>query len=306
LDRTKSSPIWTGPECLTCLSTIAYEVLQRAVDDPEIQMEGLKKTYELLTDFNLTSLPTAIANKIYRMIIILTKNPDPFKEIKRQSGQLAKEAIERIRPHIEEKKQLHERFYRSIAASIAGNMIDFGTAGHSIKMTARFLEKIYFQIVEQGFAVNDSNQLFESLARTNSLLYIADNAGEVYFDTFLMDLMKKQGIKIILVVKGGPISNDATLDDVNDPLFMKIANKIITTGTNALGVSILESSQEFREYLHTVDLIIAKGQSNFETLYYYHRTITDRPIYFIFRTKCACIAQFIGQKIGENIVFLKS
>ncbi|MHA1651624.1 MAG: damage-control phosphatase ARMT1 family protein [Candidatus Helarchaeota archaeon] len=302
----KQKQLWTGPECLVCLSTIAYDVLQRATKDPAIQLKGMKKTYELLTGFTLQQLPTDIANKIYQMIQNLTNNADPFKEIKIVSKILAQEAIERIRPHIMKENQPYKRFRKTLAAAITGNVIDFGTAGHSIQMNSEYLEHLYYQINEEGFAIDHSAQLFEAVSSELEILFLADNAGEIFFDTFLLDQIQIRGSNVILVVKGGAISNDATLEDVDDPIFKKVASKIITTGSNALGVSLTESSQEFLELLQNVDLIIAKGQSNFETVYYYHEKLTSKPVYFLFRTKCNRIAQFLGQSIGKNVVFGKN
>ncbi|NVM54727.1 MAG: DUF89 family protein [Candidatus Helarchaeota archaeon] len=297
--------IWIGPECLTCLATIAYEILQRSTDDPQMQIKGMRKTYEILSNYTITSLPTNIANKIYWMIQSLTQNVDPFKNIKIQSNKLAKKAINRIHGHVVEATSPESRFRRALAAAITGNLIDFGTAGHSIELKPEVLEQNYLQIYKEGFAIDYSAQLFAALKPGKEIVYIADNAGEVYFDQFLLRQMKNQSVKITLVVKGAPISNDATMDDVRDPIFNEVVNKIITTGIGAVGVSMTESSQEFMNYLQTADYIVAKGQSNFETLYYHHKELTKNPIFFIFRTKCLCIAKFLGQTVGKNIVLLK-
>ncbi len=301
----KNRTVWTSPECLICLATIAFEILQKSTHNPYLQVEGMRKTYEILQDFSITSLPTDIANRIYYMIQELTHNIDPFKEIKIQSNKLAKDAIKRIRDHVLEPTTPQVRFRRALAAAIAGNLIDFGTAGHSIDLNGDFLEKAYYQIIKDGFAIDHSDTLFSSLKKGMTALYIGDNAGEIFFDLFLIDQVKKAGLEIILVVKGTPISNDATMEDIEEPLFNEIVDKIITTGTGTVGVSPTESSQEFLNYLQTADCIIAKGQSNFETLYYYQKELTNKPIYFIFRTKCASIAQFLGQRVGKNIVLFK-
>jgi uncharacterized protein with ATP-grasp and redox domains len=301
----ESRPVWTGAECLTCLVTIADEILHVSTTDPKVHLLGMKMTYEILKDFRDIDLPTSVANKIYRMILELTQNPDPFKEVKDQSNSLARNVMERIRTHISMPSDPYTRFYRALSAAIAGNVIDFGTAGHSIELNIDFLEQIYYQIATEGFAIDHSINLFNALTKGKEILYFADNAGEIYFDWFVLDQIKSRGVKTILVVKGAPISNDATLDDVTDPIFREVVTKIITTGTNALGVSLSECSPELRAYLQKVDYIIAKGQSNFETLFYYHKEFTQKPIYFIFRTKCSCIARFIGLTIGKNIVLQK-
>jgi len=297
--------VWTAAECLTCLVTIAYEILHTSTSDPYLHLRGMKKTYEILKEFTIGDLPTEIANKIYRMIINLTQNQDPFKEIKKQSNTLAKVAIDRIQEHVLASQDPCKRLCNALSAAVAGNVIDFGTAGHSIELNMDYFEQMYHQITTEGFAIDHSARLFEALSKAKEICYLADNAGEIYFDWFLLNEIKSRGVKTIFVVKGAPISNDATLEDVNDPIFQEVATKIITTGTNALGVSLSEISQELRDYLQNVDFILAKGQSNFETLFYYHKEFTKKPIYFIFRTKCTCIATFIGQTIGKNIVLQK-
>ena len=266
----------------------------------------MKKTYELLKSFSINDVPTDIANKMYRMLLQLTQTSDPFKEIKKQSNKLAQEAVQRIRSHVEEADSPYENLQRCLAASIAGNMIDFGTAGHSINLDLDFLESCYYQITTEGFAIDDASKLFIALKEASDILFIADNAGEIYFDLFLVNYIKRYNIKTTLVVKSGPISNDATLEDVSNPLFRTAVTRIMTTGTNALGVSITESSQEFLNRLRTTDVIIAKGQSNFETLFYHAKQLTSKPIFFLFRTKCRSIANFLGQPIGKNIILLRN
>lgn len=298
--------IWTSPECLVCLTAISFEILKRVTEDTEIQLIGMKKTYEILKNFSINDIPTDVANEMYRMLLSLAPTPDPFEQIKQESNKIAKEAVKRIRSHIDEGINPYENFKRLLAASIAGNMIDFGTAGHSIQLNLDFLENCYYQIAAEGFAIDDSRKLFDALKEATDVLFIADNAGEIYFDLFLLNYMKNKNIKTTLVVKSDPISNDATLEDVSDPVFRSAVTKIMTTGTNALGVSITESSQEFLDRLRTADVIIAKGQSNFETLFYYAKQLTDKPIFFLFRTKCLSIANFLGQSIGKNVVLLRN
>ncbi len=306
MNDTQIQPNWTSPECVVCLVTISYDLLQRCTNDPKIQMEGMKQIYRLLRNFNLEDIPTKIAMQIYRMILNLTNETDPFIDVKKKSNELAKAVIRDIREHISMAKTPISRFRRALAAAIAGNVIDFGTAGHSIEMNSEYFKEVYLQIVHEGFAIDHSTQLLDALSHAKRVVYIADNAGEVYFDLFLLEQLKQLGVEVIYVVKGGPVINDATMEDVTDPLFREAVSEIITTGTNALGVFKAESSDQFLNHLQKADLIIAKGQSNFETLYYDHKEITTGLICFIFRTKCVSIAQFLGQSIRKNIIMLKA
>jgi uncharacterized protein with ATP-grasp and redox domains len=264
----------------------------------------MRKVYSLLNDFTMDRPPTDVANKIYKAITRITQQPDLFREVKAQSNALAKETIALIRPHVTAPTDPKFRFRRGLAAAITGNLIDFGTAGHSVRMDPHYLEETYYQILKEGFAIDDSQQLYEQLTPGSHLLYLADNAGETYFDLLLLAEMKPL-VKITLVVKGAPIANDATENDVQDPIFNETVDQIITTGSGSLGVSATNNSREFLNQLRTADSIIAKGQSNFETLYYHHHALTPKSIFFIFRTKCPCIAQFLGQTVGRNIVLYK-
>ncbi|MHA1265003.1 MAG: damage-control phosphatase ARMT1 family protein [Candidatus Helarchaeota archaeon] len=299
--------LWTIPECVTCLATIALELLQRGTEDRSRQIGGMKQVYKLLQKFSMEVPPTDIANEMYKLIQEITGQIDLFQEIKRRSNEVAKKALGKVYNHVQTGRNKAERFRRSVAAAIMGNLIDFGTAGHSIELDPSFFQQCYIQILEEGFAIDNLVELQRVLNESTRILYLADNAGEIYFDWILLHEIQAQwkNSQLILVVKGAPISNDATLEDVQDPIFTQVVDRIITTGSRSLGVSLTKNSSEFLEELRKADCILAKGQSNFETLYYYHQDLTKRPIFFLFRTKCSAIAQFLGLAIGCNIVLAK-
>lgn len=304
LTTAEKRKVWTDPECLMCLVAISLDLLQRGTQDSQTQITGMKEIYKILQGFSRSNLPTDIANKMYHKIESLTRKTDLYKEIKHQSNILAKAAVEKIRPHVVAPENPRIRFRRALAAAIVGNLIDFGTTGHSIKMEPQFLEEKYQEILSTGFSIDDSNELYDILTKANQVIYLADNAGEIFFDGLLLSEIRNKA-ELIFVVKGAPISNDATLADVDNPCFSHLVNRIITTGSGSLGISIEKNSKRFLDLLKKTDLIICKGQSNFETLYYYHGQITKKPICFIFRTKCRPIAKFLKQTVGQNIVMLK-
>ncbi len=304
LKKSNNHRVWTSPECLTCLVSVTHDLLKIASANPQIQIRGMQKAYQILNKFSMDNPPTDVANKIYHMIQNLTQKSDLFEELKVKSNALAKEAVGRIRPHVMAASNPQTRLKRGLAAAIAGNVIDFGTAGHTVEMTTDFLEKTYHSIIREGYTIDDSLKLFEFLQEADEIIYIADNAGEIYFDWLLLDFLKDY-VDTTLVVKGAPISNDATLEDVKDPIFQEVTRRIITTGSGSLGVSVTENDPAFLTTLRTTDFVIAKGQSNFETLYFYHHQLTEKPIFFVLRTKCSSIATFLGQAIGKNVVMLK-
>jgi len=129
---------------------------------------------------------------------------------------------------------------------------------------------------------------------------LGDNAGEVHFDRILVRILKELKKKIYFVVKGGPISNDATIDDARDAQIDKYAT-VITTGKALLGIDFDNISDELRDLFDSVDLIISKGQANFETLTYFKDRI-KKPVVFLLRAKCDPISRHLNVPKGSNLV----
>ena len=123
---------------------------------------------------------------------------------------------------------------------------------------------------------------------------MADNAGEIVFDTLLVEQLKNMGLKVIYVVKGAPVINDATLDDVEVSCMDKFADDILTTGTDAVGLQKKEVSADFLKVYEAAELVFAKGMGYAETLTEYKLT---KPHLLLFRTKCVPVANyFLGSK----------
>ena len=123
---------------------------------------------------------------------------------------------------------------------------------------------MYFEALEQGFSIDDSKHLLKMLkAKNPKILYIGDNAGEIAFNKLLIELFLEKGVDVTFVVKDKPISNDATLNDAKQVKLTKLV-KVITTGSNNLGVNFNKVSKEFLEEFNKSTFIIAKEQSNYE------------------------------------------
>jgi hypothetical protein len=128
----------------------------------------------------------------------------------------------------------------------------------------------------------------------NKVLYLADNAGEIIFDRFLIEQIGVD--KITLAVKGSPVINDATIDDAKAAGLTEIV-KVIDNGDDAPGTILETCSDEFRQYFENADMIISKGQGNYETL-----SRINKNIFFILKAKCPVIARDIGCEIGHMIL----
>ncbi len=180
--------------------------------------------------------------------------------------------------------------------------MDLGTSGHSFDL-ARF-EDEYRQTVNQGLAIDDTVDLLDLIRSSTDVIYLTDNAGEIAFDRILVQVITSLGTEVTVAVKGGPISNDATMEDAEYVKMGKMA-RVITTGTDHLGVSFEEASREFRSVFDASGLVVSKGQSNLETLSYESARLTV-PVAYILKVKCPPIARALGAEVGDNVLRLSA
>jgi uncharacterized protein with ATP-grasp and redox domains len=176
--------------------------------------------------------------------------------------------------------------------AIAGNIIDFSVALslEDIDITKSVEDSIKHQIFGAGSAA-----LKKAVEKAENIMYIADNSGEIIFDKFLLERLPRH--KVTYVVKGGPIVNDATMEDAISTGVVDIV-RVIDNGHSAQGTILKACSREFVEEFNKADLIISKGQANFETL----SDITDKTIFYLLRSKCKAVTAAIGCKPMDYVL----
>jgi uncharacterized protein with ATP-grasp and redox domains len=179
-----------------------------------------------------------------------------------------------------------------------GNIMEFDIPGH--KFSFKTLTKS-FREAAKDLVVDDVDRAYELAKKARSVLYLADNAGEIFFDTLLVEQLKNMGLKVTYVVKGGPVINDATLEDVEPSGMGKLADNILTTGTDAVGLLPKEVSQEFLKVYKAAELVFAKGMGYAETLTELKLT---KPHLLLFRTKCNPVANYFCAPRHRNIAKL--
>ncbi|MHA1378774.1 MAG: damage-control phosphatase ARMT1 family protein [Candidatus Helarchaeota archaeon] len=293
--------LWTDPSCAICILNIAYQTISRSTKDIKIQFECIKKTFQILGNFSNDAFPTDISLKIFRMIQESTNNKDPFRKEKKDGNSLGRTVSRLIKADINETRTIPERIYKAIIGTIVGNIIDYATDRHNFNLDPEEFKKLYSQNLEIGFKINHFDEFMRLLEKINNIMYVVDNAGEIAFDKILIEELLALKKKVTVVLKEDAISNDATFEDAYEVGLDKIDTELITTGSNALGIMINELSDEFLKKLEDTDLIIAKGQANWETLTYY-KDFFKVPILFILRAKCLPIAKFLGVNVRDNII----
>jgi hypothetical protein len=157
------------------------------------------------------------------------------------------------------------------------------------------------QQAEEDLAIDEIAQIFNEARKAKDILYLADNAGEIAFDTLLVHELKKLGAHVTVAVKGDPILSDATMEDAEYVGMHEVADNIITTGTDAVGLIPSECSEEFHSFYSSADFVVAKGMGYAETL-----TELDLPAphALLLRTKCSPVANFFKVSTGRNIAKL--
>jgi len=228
---------------------------------------------------------------LHNFVKEVTGNPDPYKDLKDLYNKIAHDLIDEL--ELERRiRHSDDPFDTACRLSIAGNIIDFGL-GLDLDKTG--VHKSIDESLSASIVGKSTRALQTRIQAAEKILFLTDNAGEIVFDKLLINQLPKE--RITYVVKGGPIVNDATMEDAIDVGMTNLV-RVIDSGAEAQGTILKFCSDEFIEAFHASDLIIAKGQANYETL----SDLDDPRIFYLLRAKCQSIANDIGCPKGAFVV----
>jgi len=229
--------------------------------------------------------PPKMGQRIHRMIRELLGEEDPYGEIKERSNVLASEWRERLRGRV---AQSEDPLETAVRLAIAGNIIDYGPTSHvDPDRVAGTIEHALVAPLDLGTV----EELRRAIGQAETILYLGDNAGEIYFDALLVEQLPAQ--KVVFAVRGAPTINDATLEDAR-AAGLTDRVRVIDNGTDIPGTVLAECSPAFREVYARADLILSKGQGNFETL----DDDSDR-VFSLLMAKCPLVAGQLGCPVGS-------
>ncbi|MGM0600904.1 MAG: damage-control phosphatase ARMT1 family protein [Candidatus Rifleibacteriota bacterium] len=277
-------------DCIPCFVRHTNEVLKEFNVDDSIKEKVMREVLARMAkiDFGLT--PPEFAAVIHAFIREQLNCDDPYKKIKDDSNVLAQELTEKLRKHL---KKTDNLLRNAVLYSIAGNIIDSGvsavTSLDDILISIEMAEK-------ETPAIDNFLELEAVFAKANSILILGDNAGEIFFDKLLIENIAGSK-KIYYAVKGGPVLNDATREDARFAGLDKYV-EIIDNGTRIPGTALDQVSPEFLNVFNQADVILSKGQANYETL----SGIKDDRIFFLLRAKCDVIADKAGVPKGSFVI----
>lgn len=244
-------------QCAPCFLRQAKEALELATPDSKLRLEIMEEVVQLLAHkFKIGAPSNAIGTSIHRLIKEKTNNPDPYLDEKKRGNLIAEKFQPKILAALEEDPTLKNY----IKAAIVGNLLDFAAMGVNFDPSSILLKKL-----KEPLVLDHSQELDQALNECQSLVYLADNAGEIVFDKLLLEKIKSYGLDITLAVKDKPILNDATIEDALEIGLDQIA-KVTTIGTDSVGIIADQISPEFKKQLEKTDLVISKGMGNYEGL----------------------------------------
>lgn len=317
-----------NPRCTYCLLSRIHYQCNLVTGDAGLIHRVMKECIASLNDeYDPSRTSTHIGTAVHRRCFEVLENHDPYKEVKERNNQTALELLPSVQKIIygeNEKGEAHtvesspqpleETFEKAVLAAVIGNYFDFGIMGldasdedFKLKFTAFF---------DKGLDINDTKEM---MRRLRKVVYITDNCGEIVYDREVLKVIKRiQHLRyendkkndtesavpeLILVVRGEPILTDATIKDADELDMDSVVDRVLTTGSNAIGVILEETPPETVQAMEEATLIISKGMANYESL---SDEKAIRPIAYLLRSKCEAIAGSLGVGLGESVAKLET
>jgi len=278
----------THLECIPCFLRQVLEALDMSTNDEDIREKTLREVMSYFLREKWNKNTPELGTNVHRIVKRITGNSDPYEKLKEKYNRLALDLYPKLKQIV---KSSEDPLLTAARIAISGNAIDFGPR------TEIDIEKELINVLQQGLAIIDIDQLEDSALRTKKILYLADNAGETFLDRILIEELVKREVKVTYVVKDAAILNDATFQDAEISGVAQVA-RVISTGTDCMGILFNECSDEFLKEFKMSELVISKGQGNYESL---NDTI-NKEIFFLLKIKCPIIAENIGYNVGSLVL----
>ncbi len=275
-------------DCIPCMMEQALQTGRIATNDESKIKELLDTVGERIKDIPLENTPPETATFIYQKIKEITGINDPYKKIKEQNIQ----QVIKLYPYLKDLvNKSDDPLLTAIRLSIAGNVIDYGANRQF------YLEHEIEIALQQDFAILDYDIFKNDLNKARMVLYLGDNAGESVFDKLLIETMGKP---VIYVVREEPIINDVTMEDAIKSGIGEVA-EIISSGAYTPAIILKLCTKDFITKFNEADLVISKGQGNYEGL-----SECGRPVFFLLKAKCELIARELGVDMGAIVMKIRN
>jgi uncharacterized protein with ATP-grasp and redox domains len=273
-------------DCYECLQKLAYQAAGLATNDEPAKAGAIEESLKILDDnFSLGGVTIVVATKIHDAVKKITGNPDPYRRMKDKEIAVSRELSQAL-------KLKHEDFASCLRFAALGNTIDF----------FRPIDGIEREMKERvDFVIDDSERFEARVKDAGRVLYLADNAGEAFFDLPLLRWMRQRA-SVAYVVKASPVQDDVTLEDIRRTGLEAELGEIINTGTATPGIDFSQASAEFKREFDSADLIFAKGMGYYESL---SELPAEGRVFYCFRAKCQPVADSLGVPLKSYVAMLR-
>lgn len=278
-------------ECYACAMRQALSAARLVSDDDAFHHRVLSEASSIMARARRDMTPPEAGEEIYRMVRELSGDPDPFAEQKRRQNEAVAELLPWLRDTV---REAADPLLMAVRLAIAGNVVDPG-AQESFD-----LERSVMEALGEEDALEAYPALTERLGAARRVMVVADNSGELIFDRVLIETMlQRHDLEVTLAVRGAPIINDVTMAEALDA-GMDAVCEVISSGMEMPGTVLRRATPEFRELFEAADVVVSKGQGNWETL-----EECGREVFFLFQAKCPAVATYVGCRQGQTLL-LKS
>ncbi|MFC2076284.1 DUF89 domain-containing protein [candidate division KSB1 bacterium] len=274
-------------DCIPCFMRQALDSVRLVSDDEAVQERLIREFIRAISEVDFYESPPAMGQRFHRIIRKLTGENDPYREVKDRFMRLALEMYPELRSRVDLSDYPLER---AVRLAVAGNVIDLAVNG-------QLDEAQVYEAIDHALTSpldGDMKEFSAAISSAEEILYLADNAGEIVFDRLLIEQMPKE--KITVVVRGFPVINDATMVEARLAGITEMV-EVIDNGADVPGTIIHKCSEAFQRRFDKADLIIAKGQGNYETL-----SEVEKDIFFLLKAKCPVIAKDLDCQVGSLIL----
>jgi hypothetical protein len=274
-------------DCYECLQKLTYQAARLATEDVHIRQKAVDEGLKILKeDFSYDKVSIVIATKIHKVIKEITQNPDPYREMKEREIAVAKELYGEIG------SEYGNDFMGCLKLAALGNAIDFF---RPLEVAREDMKRPI------SFVVDDGKRFEARLKGVREVLYLADNAGEVFFDLPLIRWMRRL-TRVIYVVKALPVQNDATPEELKQAGIEAELGEVITTGTATPGIDFSLASAQFKHEFEAADIIFAKGMGYYESL---SELPAQGRVFHCLKAKCKPVADSLGVPVDSYVAMLR-
>lgn len=271
--------------CIPCVLRQCERVVKAAAKNEQSLGAG-QRALSVLKNLSLHEPPSTFTSRVLLEVYEYLGTRDPFRTEKQRQARLGRSFAHKVNEAIKKSK---DPIKTALHYAAAANIIDVGT------QESFDLETVLAKAEAERFAIDDYRIFKKQLKSARTILYILDNAGEIYFDLLFLELLKNYNLTV--AAKPSPILNDVTMTETKEVGLDRWAN-VIDTGSGFLGINFATMSAAFKTAYENSDIIIAKGHANFESL-----IDQTRPAFFLLKAKCPVVANKLGVRIGDSVFY---